>query len=258
MEAQLTMRVLVTGGYGFLGSHVVSELLRRDHEPVVVDNLSTSDLQNDPVWVEEAEWHVTELRDAGKVARGCDAIIHLACRFPVESDGLVWLEAWRGYVADFLQLLMTLPRKPKKVIVGSTLDVFGSQPGTFGSIVASLREALAYWHRPPFLSVEFLHMPEVFGYERMAPSALWTVPTADPLDIPRQPWFPDISHAPDVASSVVDRLEAAPRRSMDWTITGSRFEDGPPVSGNEALLLSEETIRETYSKYEDDETRSKT
>ena len=40
------MRILVTGGAGFIGSHLVDRLLIEDHQVVVVDNLITGDIQN--------------------------------------------------------------------------------------------------------------------------------------------------------------------------------------------------------------------
>jgi nucleoside-diphosphate-sugar epimerase len=42
------MRVLVTGGAGFIGSHIVEALLVRGHHPFVVDNLVSGTLQNLP------------------------------------------------------------------------------------------------------------------------------------------------------------------------------------------------------------------
>ena len=40
------MRILVTGGAGFLGSHLCERLLAEDHEVVAMDNLSTGNLRN--------------------------------------------------------------------------------------------------------------------------------------------------------------------------------------------------------------------
>jgi UDP-glucose 4-epimerase len=45
------MRVLVTGGAGFIGSHIVQKLLDRGHEPFVVDDLSTGKRENVPAGV---------------------------------------------------------------------------------------------------------------------------------------------------------------------------------------------------------------
>jgi UDP-glucose 4-epimerase len=42
------MKILVTGGAGFIGSHVAETYLENGHEVVVVDNLSTGEVSNIP------------------------------------------------------------------------------------------------------------------------------------------------------------------------------------------------------------------
>ena len=69
------MKVLVTGGAGFIGSHVVDRLLVDGHEARVFDVLDSSDRR------ERCETIVGDLLDAPTVlaaAEGCDAIVHLA------------------------------------------------------------------------------------------------------------------------------------------------------------------------------------
>jgi UDP-glucose 4-epimerase len=48
-------RVLVTGGAGFIGSHVVDSLVSNDYEVRVIDNLSTGKLENISKHVEEGK-----------------------------------------------------------------------------------------------------------------------------------------------------------------------------------------------------------
>ncbi len=77
--AARSMRILVTGGAGYVGSHVCKALARRGHEPVVLDNLVSGRR-------EAVRWgplHVGDLRDAERLdelARSLrpDAVIHLA------------------------------------------------------------------------------------------------------------------------------------------------------------------------------------
>ena len=59
------MRVLVTGGAGFIGSHIVDALLEAGHEPVVVDDLSTGSRDNVPAGV---PLEVIDVRDAARLA----------------------------------------------------------------------------------------------------------------------------------------------------------------------------------------------
>lgn len=72
------MKVLVTGGAGFIGSNIVKKLLRLGHEPVVLDDLSSGYREN---LIPEVVFFEGDVRNADAVneaARGCERIIHLA------------------------------------------------------------------------------------------------------------------------------------------------------------------------------------
>ena len=60
------MRVIVTGGAGFIGSHIVEQLLAAGHEPHVLDNLSTGNRRNIPVGV---PLHEVDARDRAAVLK---------------------------------------------------------------------------------------------------------------------------------------------------------------------------------------------
>jgi len=82
------MRVLMTGGAGFIGSHVVDELLARGHEPFVFDNLSSGKRNNLPA---EVPLLVGDIRDDEQL-RECfegvqpDAVCHLAAQVSVSRS----------------------------------------------------------------------------------------------------------------------------------------------------------------------------
>lgn len=72
------MKVLVTGGSGFIGSNIVRRLLELGHEPVVLDDLSSGYREN---LVAGVPFHEADVRDAAAVAaamQGCGVALHLA------------------------------------------------------------------------------------------------------------------------------------------------------------------------------------
>ncbi len=72
------MRILVTGGAGFIGSNIVRRLLELGHTPVVLDNLSSGYREN---LLPGVLFHEAEVTDGEKVlqaAQGCGVILHLA------------------------------------------------------------------------------------------------------------------------------------------------------------------------------------
>src|SRR5688500_6113518 len=79
------MRVLVTGGAGFIGSHVVDRLVEDKHEVIVLDSLDPqvhgADATRPAYLRAEAELVVGDVRDRATVDRcmaGADAVVHLA------------------------------------------------------------------------------------------------------------------------------------------------------------------------------------
>jgi UDP-glucose 4-epimerase len=75
------MHVLVTGGAGFIGSHVVNRLLAIGRAVRVLDNFSTGQRANlDSVSneIELIQGDIRDLATVGRAARGCDAVVHLA------------------------------------------------------------------------------------------------------------------------------------------------------------------------------------
>lgn len=75
------MRCLVTGGAGFIGSHLVRALLRRGDEVCVLDNLSTGSRANLEGVEADVDLQVADLRDPEVVVRACrgvSVVFHLA------------------------------------------------------------------------------------------------------------------------------------------------------------------------------------
>jgi UDP-N-acetylglucosamine/UDP-N-acetyl-alpha-D-glucosaminouronate 4-epimerase len=83
------MRYLVTGGAGFIGSHVVDELVRRGQDVVVLDDLSTGQEANIEHVRRKIDFRVgtiTDLKDVQSACSGADYVIHLAARASVPKS----------------------------------------------------------------------------------------------------------------------------------------------------------------------------
>ncbi len=75
------MRVLVTGGAGFIGSHIAARLLETGREVRVIDNFATGRRSNLADVIEDVdliEGDIRNLEDLREAVRGCDAVVHLA------------------------------------------------------------------------------------------------------------------------------------------------------------------------------------
>src|SRR5581483_5195399 len=90
------MRILVTGGAGFIGSHLVERLLRDGHEVVIVDDFNDFydpriKRANISGFERKVRLHEIDLRDAGKIgdlfrSEKVEAIFHLAARAGVRPS----------------------------------------------------------------------------------------------------------------------------------------------------------------------------
>jgi nucleoside-diphosphate-sugar epimerase len=75
------VRALVTGGAGFIGSHISERLVGEGHEVKIVDNLSSGHKHNLDTFADKVEFIEGDIRDIGlmeKLSAGCDWIFHQA------------------------------------------------------------------------------------------------------------------------------------------------------------------------------------
>ena len=74
------MRILVVGGAGYIGSHVVKELLKTGHDVRVFDNLSTGQEVNLFENIEFIKGDILDIPAIEKAMEGMDGVVHLAAK----------------------------------------------------------------------------------------------------------------------------------------------------------------------------------
>jgi UDP-glucose 4-epimerase len=124
---------LVTGGAGFIGSHLVEALLEADRRVVVIDNLSTGSLANLAKVRHHADLQIVidTISNATRLAElveRADEVYHLAA---VVGVRLVLEEPERTvatHIAPTEQLLQLISARKKPLFLASTSEVYGKNP----------------------------------------------------------------------------------------------------------------------------------
>jgi len=126
------MKILITGGAGFIGSHLAERLLERGDEVCIIDDLSTgaieniASIKNHPKFT----YHIDTIRNyrlTAELVDMCDIVYHLAAavgvRLIVESPVNTIETNIRG--TDII--LSLAAKKRKRVVVTSTSEVYGKR-----------------------------------------------------------------------------------------------------------------------------------
>jgi UDP-glucose 4-epimerase len=126
------MKVLITGGAGFIGSHLAEEHLKRGDEVYIIDDLSTGSMENIGRIKGLSKLHyyldsVTNHHLVAELVDLCDAVYHLAAavgvRLIVESP----VKTIETNVHGTEVVLHHAAKKRKRVLIASTSEVYGKR-----------------------------------------------------------------------------------------------------------------------------------
>jgi UDP-glucose 4-epimerase len=123
------VRVLVTGGAGFIGSALVRKLLADGHDVVILDDLSTGFEENlRGVDVPIIHGSVTDSESVSRAASGCHTIVHLAAVGSVPQSIIDPIGIFDINVRGSLEVFEYARREGAHVIFSSSASVFGTNP----------------------------------------------------------------------------------------------------------------------------------
>jgi UDP-N-acetylglucosamine/UDP-N-acetyl-alpha-D-glucosaminouronate 4-epimerase len=139
------MRVLVTGGAGFIGSNLVDALLARGDEVTVIDDLSTGHRTNVDSRAVLVEGSITDHALVAEAVHGCDLVFHHAANRAVFRSVEEPLETDRTNVAGTLTVLVaSRDAHVRRVISASSSSVYG------GAQIVPTPEAAPLVPRSPY------------------------------------------------------------------------------------------------------------
>ena len=122
------MKYLVTGGAGFIGSHLVEKLIARGDQVVILDNFSTGTPKNLEVFAGKITFYEGNILDRviiEKLVAESDYVVHLAAALGVFNIVNKPLESLKTNLQGSEIVLEACDRHKKSVLIASTSEIYG-------------------------------------------------------------------------------------------------------------------------------------
>jgi len=125
------MRVLITGGAGFIGSHLCDSLVAAGNEVSILDNLSTGSERNITHLKGKIQVNQGDIRDkelVEKLTKDSDLILHMAAALGVDNilENPIESISTNFYGSEIV--LNAAAKYDKRIIIASTSEIYGKNP----------------------------------------------------------------------------------------------------------------------------------
>ena len=125
------MRVFITGGAGFIGSHLCDALLNEGHQVSILDNMSTGSAANIAHIKDQIEIHQGDIRDVELVEElmaPADLVLHMAAALGVNTILENPIESVSTNFTGSEVILTAATKLKKRIIIASTSEIYGKNP----------------------------------------------------------------------------------------------------------------------------------
>lgn len=125
------MKYLVTGGAGFIGSHLSDSLLAQGGSVVSLDNLSTGSMKNVSQLEGRVQFVTGDIRDVDLVNRlmaDCDVVFHMAAALGVSTILESPMESMSTNILGSEVVLSAAAKHDKRILIASTSEIYGKNP----------------------------------------------------------------------------------------------------------------------------------
>jgi UDP-glucose 4-epimerase len=125
------MRAFITGGAGFIGSHLADALIARGDNVTILDNMSTGSTKNIAHLQGKIEIHEGDIRDKAlveKLVEQSDSVFHMAAALGVKNIMEHTLESIDRNFNGSEIVLHAATKYNKRLIIASTSEIYGKNP----------------------------------------------------------------------------------------------------------------------------------
>lgn len=119
------MRILVTGGAGFIGSHLIDRLMKEGHEVICLDNFYTGNKHNLLQWLDNPHFELIRHDITEPIRLEVDQIYHLACPASPVHYQYNPIKTVKTNVIGTLNMLGLAKRVKARFLLASTSEVYG-------------------------------------------------------------------------------------------------------------------------------------
>ena len=122
------MKVLITGGAGFIGSHLTDAFVKRGDTVTIIDNFSTGTADNLKSFAQVIEGDIRDASLIDKHVAQSDLVMHMAAALGVKNIMENPLDAISTNLGGSEILLKSVTRHQKRTFIASSSEVYGKNP----------------------------------------------------------------------------------------------------------------------------------